>query len=225
MNEALGIPKHRETTGTTDRTNDEDSSNRFSGALVDVLGSLKATIDTINLKDPPSAGDGSKHFARLPEHLKTLLYRLSHVPGTPEPKGMTTEGEEFMSQHTLTNSTSLLKTALRQKYGLSVVVQPASVQALRTGQLMWDDPSTPGNHSVYQYYMQTPGNCKDTATELAWHLTTTKGRGIKGSDIKRAMKLTPRSAKSVFSDAQGSCKILVPPTPTYMVMGAQSTTP
>jgi hypothetical protein len=44
-----------------------------------------------------------------------------------------------MAQHTLASATSLLKTALRQKYGLSVMVQAASLQALRKGQLVWDD--------------------------------------------------------------------------------------
>jgi hypothetical protein len=127
------------------------------------------------LKEASSAGEGSKHFARLPEHLKTLMYRISYVPGAAEPTALTTEGQLFMSQHSLSNATSLLKTALRQKYGLSVVVQPASVQALRTGQLLWDDPTTPGNHSVFQNYSQTASDCEDSATELAWHLTSTEG--------------------------------------------------
>jgi hypothetical protein len=103
-----------------------------------------------------------------------------------------------MAQHTLASATSLLETAYRQKYGLSVMVQAASVQALRTGQLVWDDPSSPGNHSISQYYSPTPGDIADLASELAWHLTSTEGRGVKGADIKKAMKLWPRAAGSVF---------------------------
>jgi hypothetical protein len=108
------------------------------------------------------------------------------------------DGARFMAQHTLASATSLLKTALRLKYGLSVMVQSASVQALRTGQLLWDNPATPGNHSVFQYYSPTPSDCPDSATELAWHLTSTEGRGVEGSDIKKALKLQPRVANSVF---------------------------
>ena len=103
-----------------------------------------------------------------------------------------------MAQTTLASATSLLKTALRQQYGLSVVVQSGSVQALRTAQLLWDDPSTPGNHSLFQYYAPTPGDTDDSASELAWHLTSTEGRGIEGTEIQKAMKLQPRSAGSVF---------------------------
>jgi hypothetical protein len=123
----------------------------FSDALVGTPGSLKETMDAIVLKEPASANDTDKHFAGLPDHLKTLLYRLSHVPGEPEPIEMVNNGRLFMKQHTLASATSLLKTALRQNYGLSVMVQPASVQALRTGQLMWDDPAVPRSHSVFQY--------------------------------------------------------------------------
>jgi hypothetical protein len=121
----------------------------FSDTLVGTLGSLKETIDAIVLKEPASANDTDKHFARLPDHLKTLLYRLNHVPGEPEPIEMVDNGRLFMKQHTLDSATSLLKTALRQNYGLSVMVQPALVHALRTGQLMWDDPAVPGCHSVF----------------------------------------------------------------------------
>jgi hypothetical protein len=143
--------------------------------------------------------EGSKHFARLPEHLQRLLYRLSYVPGEPEPTKLSEEGENFMAQHTLASATSLLKTALRQKYGLSVMVQAASIQALRTGQLVWDNPSSPGNHIIFQYYSPTPGNITDSTSELAWHLTSTEGRGVEGADIKKAaMKLRPRAAGSVL---------------------------
>jgi hypothetical protein len=164
---------------------------------VDALGSLKTTVDTLNLKDASDA-EGSKHFARLPQHLKTLLFRISYISGTEEPTSLNNEGELFMKQHSLSNATSLLKTALRQKYGLSIVVQPASVHALRTGQLLGDDPTTPGNHSIFQYYSQTTSNCEDFATELAWHSTSTEGRGLEGSEIKKALKLSPRVAGSVF---------------------------
>jgi hypothetical protein len=169
----------------------------FSDALVGALGSLRDTMDAIVLKDPPAA-DTDKHFSRLPDHLKTLLYRLSHVPGEPEPTAMVENGRIFMRQHTLASATSLLKTALRQKHGLSVMVQAPSVQALRTGQLLWDDPATPGSHSIFQYYSPTPTDCPDSATDLAWHLTSTEGRGVEGSDIKKALKLQPRVANSVF---------------------------
>jgi hypothetical protein len=103
---------------------------------VGALGSLKETMESIKLKDANSAIEGSKHFARLPEHLQRLLYRLSYVPGEPEPIKLSEEGENFMAQHTLASAKSLLKTALRQEYGLNVMVQAASVQALRTGQLV-----------------------------------------------------------------------------------------
>lgn len=103
-----------------------------------------------------------------------------------------------MAQHTLASATSLLKTALRNTYGLSVTVQGASVQALRTGLLLWDDPATPGNHSIFQYYSPTPGDSTDAAADLSWHLTSTEGRGIEGEEIKRAMKLKPRVAQSTF---------------------------
>lgn len=166
----------------------------FSDALVGALGSLKETMDTIALKEPAT----DKQFTRLPDHLKTLLYRLSHVPGEPEPTEMTANGKLFMKQHTLASATSLLKTALRQNHGLSVMVQPASVQALRTGQLLWDDPAHPGSHSIFQYYSPTPTDCPDSATDLAWHLTSTEGRGVEGSDIRKALKLQPRVANSVF---------------------------
>jgi hypothetical protein len=79
-------------------------------------------MESIKLKDATSTTEGSKHFARLPEHLRRLLYRLSYVPGEPEPTKLSEEGESFMAQHTLASVTSLLKTVLRQKYGLSVMV-------------------------------------------------------------------------------------------------------
>jgi hypothetical protein len=103
-----------------------------------------------------------------------------------------------MAQHTLASATSLLKTALRQKYDLSVMVLAASIQALRIGQLVWDDPSSPGNHSIIQYYSPTPGDIAELASELAWHLTSTEGREVEGADIKKAMKLRPRAAGSVL---------------------------
>jgi hypothetical protein len=171
----------------------------LSDALIGTLGSLEETMDAIILRELAAKNDTDKHFVRLPDHLKTLLYRLSHVPGEPEPAEMVNKkGRLFMKQHTLASATSLLKTALGQNYGLSVMVQPASVQALRTGQLMWDDPAVPESHSVFQYYSPTPTNCPDSVTDLAWHLTSTKGRGIKGADIKKALKLQPRLANSVF---------------------------
>jgi hypothetical protein len=102
----------------------------FSDALVGTLGSLKETMDAIVLKEPASANEFDKHFARLPDHLKTLLYRLSHIPGEPKPIEMVGNGRLLMKQHTLASATSLLKTALRQHHGLSVMVQPVSVQAL-----------------------------------------------------------------------------------------------
>jgi hypothetical protein len=102
----------------------------FSDPLVGTLGSLKETMDAIVLKEPASANEFDKHFARLPDHLKTLLYRLSHIPGEPKPIEMVGNGRLLMKQHTLASATSLLKTALRQHHGLSVMVQPVSVQAL-----------------------------------------------------------------------------------------------
>jgi hypothetical protein len=165
---------------------------------VGALGSIKETTESIKLKDANSATEASKHFARLPEHLQRLLYCLSYVPGEPEPKKLSEEGENFMAQHTLASATSLLKTALRQKYGLSVMVRAASIRALRTGQLVWDAPSTPGNHSIFQYYSPTPSDIAGSASELAWHLSSTEGRGVKGADIKKAMKLRPRAAGSVL---------------------------
>jgi hypothetical protein len=181
-----------------EKTNTATDSTVVSEALVGALGSLKETMDAIVLKEPATANDTDKQFTRLPDHLKTLLYRLSHVPGEPEPTEMVENGKLFMKQHTLASATSLLKTALRQNHGLSVMVQPASVQALRTGQLLWDDPATPGSHSIFQYYSPTPADCPDSATDLAWHLTSTEGRGVEGSDIKKALKLQPRVAQSVF---------------------------
>jgi hypothetical protein len=174
------------------------STATFSEALGGTLGSLKETMESIKLKDANSATEESKHFARLPKHLQRLLYRLSYVPGEPEPTKLSEEGENFMAQHTLASATSLLKTTLRQKYGLSVMVQAASVQALRIGQLVWDDPSSPGNHSIFQYYSPTPSHIANSASELAWHLTSTEGRGVEGAGIKKAMKLRPRAAGSVF---------------------------
>ena len=96
-----------------------------------------------------------------------------------------------MAQHTLASATSLLKTALRQKYDLSVMVLAASIQALRIGQLVWDNPSSPGNHSIFQYYSPTPSDIADSASELTWHLTSTEGRGVEGANIKKAMKHWP----------------------------------
>jgi hypothetical protein len=188
---ALATEAAQPRTGQTDQA-------AFSDALVGTLGSLKETMDAIVLKEPASANYTDRHFARLPDHLKTLLYRLSHVPGEPEPIEMVDSGRLFMKQHTLSSATSLLKTPLRHNYGLSVMVQPASVQALRTGQLMWDDPAVPGCHSVFQYYSPTPTDCPDSATDLAWHVTSTEGLGVEGADIKKALKLQPRVANSVF---------------------------
>jgi hypothetical protein len=94
------------------------STASFSEALVGALGSLKETMESIKLKDAKLATEGSKHFARLPEYLQRLLYHLSYVPGEPEPTKLSEEGENFMAQHTLACATTLLKTALRQKYGL-----------------------------------------------------------------------------------------------------------
>jgi hypothetical protein len=82
----------------------------------------------------------------------TLLYQLSHVPGEPDPTEITANSKLVMKQHTLASTTSLLKTALRQNHGLSVMVQHTSVQTLRTGQLLWDDPANPGTQSIFQYY-------------------------------------------------------------------------
>jgi hypothetical protein len=83
-----------------------------------------------------------------------------------------------------------------------LVVQAASVQALRTGQLIWDNPTSPGNHSVFQYYSPTPGDIADSAKDLVWHLTSTEGRGVEGADIQKAMKLQPRAAHSVFGSSR-----------------------
>jgi hypothetical protein len=77
----------------------------------------------------------AKHSSRFPKHLQKLFYP-SYVPGKPEATKLLAEGESFMSQHTLASMTYLLKTALRHKYGLSVMVQAASVQALWTSQLI-----------------------------------------------------------------------------------------
>jgi hypothetical protein len=166
--EAIGATE--KTSVANPGTSPDSPANLFSGALIDALGSLKMTMNSINLKEASSAGEGSKHFARPPEHLKILMYRISYVPGAAEPTSLTTKGQLVMLQHSMSNTMSLLKTALHQKYGLSIVVQPASVQALRVGQLLWDDPMTPGNHSVFQYYSQMASYCEDSATELAWHL-------------------------------------------------------
>jgi hypothetical protein len=85
-----------------------------------------------------------------------------------------------MAQSTLASATSLLKTALLQKFGLSVIVQAGSVEALRKGQIIWDNPTSPGNHSMFQYYAPTPGDVADSAQDLGWgHLTSTEGRGVK----------------------------------------------
>jgi hypothetical protein len=140
IKEALG----RATTAKPNESSNTEpppSTASFSDALVGALRSLKETMESIKLKDATSTTEGSKHFARLPEHLQRLLYRLSYVPGEPVPgepeqTKLSEEGESFMAQHTLASATSLLKTALRQKYGLSVMIQTASVQALRTGQLV-----------------------------------------------------------------------------------------
>jgi hypothetical protein len=172
--------------------------NLLTSELVGALGELRTTMDSIALKDSSPTAEGAKNFGKLPSHLQILLFRLSHVPGLPEPTKLTAEGSNFMSQATLASATSLLKTALRQKFGLSVTVQAGSVQALRTGQVIWDDPASPGNHSVFQYYAPTPGDTADSAQALAWHLTSTEGRGVEGSDIQRAMKLQPRASGSVF---------------------------
>jgi hypothetical protein len=166
--------------------------------LVGALGDLRKTMDSIALKETSSEAEGAKNLGKLPSHLQTLLFRLSYVPGLPEPLKLTPEGVSFMSQATLASATSLLKTALRQKFGLNVTVQAGSVQALRNGLLIWDDPSVPGNHSVFQYYAPTPGDTADSAQDLAWHLTSTEGRGVESSDIQKAMKLKPRASGSAF---------------------------
>ena len=103
-----------------------------------------------------------------------------------------------MAQTTITNATSLLNSALNQVYGIRAVVQPGSVQALRAGKLLWDDATKPGNHSIFQYYPGTPGDSPDSTTALAWHLTSTEGRGIEGSEIQKALKLAPRVTQSVL---------------------------
>ncbi len=167
----------------------------ISEALVGTLGALKETMESIQLKEP---ADQNKTFKYLPVHSKKMLYRLSHVPGDPEPTSLTETGKVFMAQTTITNATSLLNSALNQVYGISAVVQPGSVQALRVGNLLWDDATKPGNHSIFQYYPGTPGDSPDSTTALAWHLTSTEGRGIEGSEIQKALKLAPRVAQSVF---------------------------
>jgi hypothetical protein len=89
------------------------------------LGLFKETMDAIILKEPAAANGTYKYFACLPEHLKTLLYQLSRVPGEPEPMEMVNNGKLFMKQYILARATSLLKTALRQNYGVSIMVRPA----------------------------------------------------------------------------------------------------
>jgi hypothetical protein len=150
-------------------------------------------MDSIALKDPTASADGSKQFTKLPKHLQRRYLRLGHVPGTSEDPELCENGKAFMAQSSMASTASLLKTALRQKYGLSTVVQPGSVQALRSAQLIWDDPSMPGNHSIFQYYAPTPADDSDSATDLAWHHTSTEGRGVEGADIKKALKLKPRA--------------------------------
>jgi hypothetical protein len=95
--------------------------------LVGAIGGLRSTIDAIALKDTSPNSDGRNNFGKLPRHLQSLLFRMSHVPGLAEPTKLTDEGENFMAQATLASATSLLKTALCQQFGLSVVVQLASV--------------------------------------------------------------------------------------------------
>jgi hypothetical protein len=111
--EALGAPRVQIPTTTTGTTaGPPDPSHKlFSGALVDALGSLKMIMDAINLKETAD-GEKGTHFTRLPDHLKTLLYRISYVPGAAEPTALTPNGERFMAQYTLANATSLIKTAL-----------------------------------------------------------------------------------------------------------------
>jgi hypothetical protein len=38
---------------------------------------LKETMEAMKLKDATSATKGSKHFCRLPKHLRKFLYHLS----------------------------------------------------------------------------------------------------------------------------------------------------
>jgi hypothetical protein len=87
--EAIGSTE--KTSAAKPGTSDGSANLSFSGALVDALGSLKTTMDSINLKEALSAREGSKHFAHLPEHLKILMYRISYVPGAAEPTLLTTE--------------------------------------------------------------------------------------------------------------------------------------
>jgi hypothetical protein len=198
--ECLGTttpPSSGHATGTTAPSSTGLSSEDREAALLEVMGKVNTTMDAILLKDPDKATD-SKQFARLPSHLKLMMYRLGHIPGTPEPTALCDEGQVFMTQHTLASSTSLLRTALRKHFGLIVQVQQGSVAALRTGQLLWDDPSMPGNHSVFQYYSPASGDNPDSTKSLAWHLKSTEGRGVEGDDIKAALKLEPRVANSVF---------------------------
>jgi hypothetical protein len=103
-----------------------------------------------------------------------------------------------MAQTTMASTASLLKTGLRQLYGLNAVVQPGSVQALRSAQLLWEDPSLPGNHSIFQYYSHTSADDDNSSMDFAWHLTSTEGKGVEGSDIRRALKLKPRAPTIAF---------------------------
>jgi hypothetical protein len=43
-----------------------------------------------------------------------------------------------------------------------------------------------------------PSSIAVLASKLAWYLTSTKGRGVEGANIKKAMKLQPRAAGSLF---------------------------
>jgi hypothetical protein len=171
-------------------------------AIAGPIIGLKESLGSVMLRSEAGEAEGSKQFARLPDHLKPLLYRLSHILGEDEPKALSTNGKHFMAQPTLASATSLLKTTLRNTYGLSVMVQGASIQALHTGLLLWDDPVTPGNHSVFQYYSPTPGDSTDAAADLSWHLTSTEGQGIDGEEIKKAMKLKPRVAQLTFGSSR-----------------------
>jgi hypothetical protein len=182
----------------SEATDPGPSAGAVSAQLVELMGGLKDTIDAIVLKDPTSSTNGSRQFAKLPDHLQKMYLRLGHVQGTPLGTSLCDQGKNFMAQTTMASAASLLKTGLRQLYGLNAVVQPGSVQALRSAQLLWEDPSLPGNHSIFQYYSHISADDDNSLMDLAWHLTSTKGKGVKGSDIRRALKLKPRAPTIAF---------------------------
>jgi hypothetical protein len=136
-------------------------------AIAGLIVGLKESLESAMLRSEAVDSEGNKQFSRLPDHLKSLLYHLGHVPGADEPTALSTNETNFMAQHTLASAMSLLEKALHNTYGLSVMVQQGtSVQALRTGLLLWDDPSNPGNHSIFQYYSPTSGDSTDAAADL-----------------------------------------------------------